>query len=58
MTRSCGRLGLAGTVLYGAAIVWMYAAQPQTMAEVTGGFTSTIGAYASTSRRSMMDSRS
>ena len=37
--------GLAGTVLYGAAIVWMYAAQPQTMAEVTGGFTSTIGAY-------------
>jgi hypothetical protein len=37
--------GLAGTVLYGAAIVWMYAAQPQTMAEVTGGFTSTIGVY-------------
>jgi tetratricopeptide (TPR) repeat protein len=37
--------GLAGTVLYGAAIVWMYAAQPQTMAEVTGGLTSTIGAY-------------
>ena len=37
--------GLAGTVLYGAAIVWMYAAQPQTVAEVTGGFTSTIGAY-------------
>jgi hypothetical protein len=37
--------GLAGTVLYGAAIVWMYSAQPQTVAEVTGGFTSTIGAY-------------
>jgi len=37
--------GLSGTVLYGAAIVWMYAAQPQTMAEVTGGFTSTIGVY-------------
>ena len=37
--------GLAGTVLYGAAIVWMYAAQPQTVAEVTGGLTSTIGAY-------------
>ena len=37
--------GLAGTVLYGAAIVWMYAAQPQTMAEVTGGLTSTIGVY-------------
>ena len=37
--------GLAGTLLYGAAIVWMYAMQPQTVAEVTGGFTSTIGAY-------------
>ena len=37
--------GLAGTVLYGAAIVWMYAAQPQTVAEVTGSLTSTIGAY-------------
>jgi tetratricopeptide (TPR) repeat protein len=37
--------GLVGTVLYGAAIVWMYAAQPQTVAEVTGGLTSTIGAY-------------
>jgi tetratricopeptide (TPR) repeat protein len=37
--------GLAGTVLYGAAIVWMYSAQPQTVAEVTGGLTSTIGAY-------------
>ena len=36
--------GLAGTLLYGAAIVCMYAAQPQTVAEVTGGFTSlTIG---------------
>lgn len=37
--------GLAATVLYGAAIVWMYAAQPQTVAEVAGGLTSTIGAY-------------
>jgi hypothetical protein len=37
--------GLAGPMLYGAAIVWMYAAQPQTVAEVTGGFTSTLGAY-------------
>ena len=37
--------GLAGTVLYGAAIVWMYAAQPQTVAEFTGGLTSTVGAY-------------
>jgi hypothetical protein len=37
--------GLAGTALYGTAIVWMYATQPQTMAEVTGGLTSTIGVY-------------
>jgi tetratricopeptide (TPR) repeat protein len=37
--------GLAGTVLYGAAIVWMYVAQPQTVAEVTGSLTATIGAY-------------
>ena len=37
--------GLTGTALYGAAIVWMYAAQPQTVAEVTGGLTSTIGVY-------------
>ncbi|HEY6617686.1 MAG TPA: hypothetical protein VIZ32_24330, partial [Vicinamibacterales bacterium] len=37
--------GLTGTALYGATIVWMYAAQPQTVAEVTGGLTSTIGVY-------------
>jgi tetratricopeptide (TPR) repeat protein len=37
--------GLAGAALYAVAIVWMYAAQPQTVAEVTGGLTSTIGAY-------------
>ena len=38
-------VGLAGTALYAAAIVWMYAAQPQTMAEVTGGLTASVGAY-------------
>ena len=37
--------GLLGTLLYAAAIVWMYSAQPQTVAEVTGGLTSTIGVY-------------
>ena len=37
--------GLAGTLLYASAIVWMYMAQPQTVAEVTGGLTSTVGAY-------------
>ena len=37
--------GLVGTLLYAAAIVWMYSTQPQTVAEVTGGLTSTIGVY-------------
>ena len=37
--------GLAGTFLYGAVIAWLYVAQPQTVAEVTGGLTSTVGAY-------------
>jgi tetratricopeptide (TPR) repeat protein len=32
-------------VAYAALIVWLYAAQPQTVAEVTGGLTSSIGAY-------------
>ena len=46
MRESFGRAAaLTGTALYGAAIVWMYAAQPQTVAEVTGGLTSTIGVY-------------
>jgi hypothetical protein len=38
-------VGLAATVLYFALIVWLYAAQPQTVAEVTGGLTATVGAY-------------
>jgi tetratricopeptide (TPR) repeat protein len=38
-------IGLTATGLYAALIVWLYAAQPQTVAEVTGGLTSTIGAY-------------
>jgi len=37
--------GLAGTILYGALIVWLYAAQPQTVAQVTGGLTATVGGY-------------
>lgn len=39
----------AGVVLffaYGTFIVWLYAAQPQNVREVTGGLTSSIGAYA------------
>ena len=38
-------LGLAFAVAYGALIVWLYAAQPQTVAQVTGGLASEIGAY-------------
>ena len=37
--------GLATSLLYAALIVWLYASQPQTVAEVTGGLTATIGAY-------------
>jgi hypothetical protein len=38
-------IGLTVTALYAGLIVWLYAAQPQTVAQVTGGLTSTIGAY-------------
>jgi len=38
-------LGLAASLAYGAAIVWLYANQPQTVAQVTGGFASIVGAY-------------
>lgn len=37
--------GLAMTLGYGGLIVWLYSTQPQTVAEVTGGLTSTVGAY-------------
>jgi tetratricopeptide (TPR) repeat protein len=38
-------LGLATTAVYAALIVWLYSAQPQTVAQVTGGLTASIGAY-------------
>ena len=38
-------VGLAATVAYAAAIAWLYATQPQTVAQVTGGFSAAIGAY-------------
>ena len=41
-TRAAG-LGLA--VVYGTLIGWLYARQPQTIAQVTGGLSATIGAY-------------
>jgi hypothetical protein len=37
--------GLAASLLYAALIAWLYVSQPQTVAEVTGGLTATIGAY-------------
>ena len=37
--------GLAMTIAYGTLIVWLYSTQPQTVAEVTGGLSSTVGAY-------------
>jgi tetratricopeptide (TPR) repeat protein len=38
-------LGLLASVIYGTLIVWLYATQPQTVAQVTGGLTASIGAY-------------
>jgi hypothetical protein len=37
--------GLALSLAYAALIVWLYATQPQTVAQVTGGLASGIGAY-------------
>jgi hypothetical protein len=37
--------GAACASLYSAFIVWVYVNQPRTMAQVTGGVASTIGAY-------------
>ena len=37
--------GLLVSVAYAGVIVWLYASQPQTMAQVTGGFAAGIGAY-------------
>ena len=37
--------GLAFTVAYAALILWLYAAQPQTVQEVTGGLAAQVGAY-------------
>lgn len=42
MVRAAG-LGLS--IVYAILIVWLYAAQPQTVAEVTGGLSAGVGAY-------------
>ena len=39
-------LGLGGSILYAAFIVWMYTAQPATLAEVAGGVAASLNAYA------------
>jgi hypothetical protein len=38
-------LGLSATVGYTALIAWLFTLQPQSMAEVTGGLSASIGAY-------------
>lgn len=38
-------VGLAASLLYAAAVAWLYVTQPQTVAQVTGGFASIVGAY-------------
>jgi hypothetical protein len=37
--------GLVAVAAYGAFIVWVYAAQPRTLAQVTGGLASSVGVY-------------
>jgi hypothetical protein len=38
-------IGLALTVAYAAFIGWLYARQPQTIAQVTGGLSAVVGVY-------------
>lgn len=38
-------IGLVLTLTYAAVIVWLYAHQPRTFAEVTGGLQSSVGVY-------------
>lgn len=37
--------GLAGALVYAAAIGWLYVAQPQNASQVTGGLAAIVGAY-------------
>lgn len=45
MQRLLRPLGIVFACAYAAVIVWLYASQPQTMAEVTGGLAAEVGAY-------------
>jgi hypothetical protein len=38
-------VGLATVIAYAIFIVWLYVQQPQTVAEMTGALTATVGAY-------------
>ena len=38
-------IGLASSLAYAALVLWLFVTQPQTMAQVSGGLTSIIGAY-------------
>ena len=38
-------VGLAASLLYAGVVGWLYISQPQTVAQVTGGFASMVGAY-------------
>ena len=38
-------LGLTTTFVYAAAIVWLFASQPKTVAEAVGGLSATVGIY-------------
>lgn len=38
-------LGLTVSLLCGAAVFWVYATEPQTIAQVSGGLSSIVGAY-------------
>lgn len=43
--RSVRAVGLVVAMSYAAFIVWLYVRQPQTIAEVTGGLSASVGAY-------------
>src|SRR5207247_2549589 len=43
--RTVRALGLVAALAYATFIVWLYVRQPQSIAEVTGGLTASIGAY-------------
>jgi hypothetical protein len=38
-------VGLVASLGYAAVVAWLYATQPQNVAQVTGGFASIVGAY-------------